>query len=69
MTSGNTNDTGTSAAAAVLDRARGHRHEADAAEAALLADVLAWAAHVTDDPDAAETWGDSPVLLGGEGCP
>src|SRR5690348_2747018 len=70
MTSGNTNDTGTSDAAAVLDRARGHRHEADAAEAALLADVLAWAeSHVTPDPDSAETWGDTPVLLGGQGCP
>src|SRR5690348_14173733 len=70
MTSGNHRDTGTSAAVAVLDRARGHRHEADAAEAALLADVLAWAElHVTSDPDGAETWGDSPVRLGGEGCP
>src|SRR5690348_2895952 len=70
MTSGNHRDTGTSAAAAVLGRARGHRHEADAAEAALLADVLAWAElHVTEDAVAAETWGDSPILLGGEGCP
>src|SRR5690348_5343970 len=70
MTSGNHRDTGTSAAAAVLDRARGHRRDADAAEVALLADVLAWAElHVTSDPDSAETWGDTPVLLGGEGCP
>jgi len=68
MTSGNTNDT--SAAGAVLDAVRGDRREADAAEARLLAHVLAWAElHVTSDPDAAETWGDSPVLLGGEGCP
>src|SRR5690348_16756986 len=70
MTSGNHRDTGTSAAAAVLDRARGFRRDADMAEAHLLAEVLAWAElHVTSDPDAAETWGDTPVLLGGEGCP
>src|SRR5690348_311888 len=66
MTSGND----TSAAAAVLDRARGFRRDADMAEAHLLAEVLAWAElHVTSDPDGAETWGDTPVLLGGEGCP
>src|SRR5690348_2123595 len=70
MTSRNHCDTRTSAAAAVLDRARGFRRDADMAEAHLLAEVLAWAElHVTSDPDAAETWGGSPVLLGGQGCP
>jgi len=40
------------------------------AEAHLLEEVLAWAElHVTSDPDTAETWGDTPVLLGGQGCP
>jgi len=54
----------------VLAAARGHRRAADAAEAALLADVLAWCElHVTEDPDHAATWGDSPVRLGGVGCP
>jgi len=60
----------TSAATSVLAAAREHRHEADAAEAAVLADALAWIElHVTDDPTDAATWGDTPVHLGGEGCP
>jgi len=60
----------TSAAASVLAAAREHRREADAAEAAVLVDALAWIElHVTDDPSDAATWGDTPVHLGGEGCP
>jgi len=66
MTSG----AGISAAAVVLERARGFRREADLAEAHLLSEVLAWAElHVTEDPSDAAVWDDSPVHLGGEGCP
>jgi len=60
----------TSAAATVLAAAREHRRQANAAEAAVLADTLAWIElHITDDPADAAVWGDSPVHLGGQGCP
>ncbi|HEX7739905.1 MAG TPA: hypothetical protein VF426_09695 [Marmoricola sp.] len=59
-----------SAAGQVLASAREHRRISQAAEAALLGDVLAWCElHVTDDPDEGATWGDVPVHLGGQGCP
>jgi len=60
----------TSAAASVLAAARESRRVADAAEADVLAQTLAWVElHVTDDPSDAATWGDTPARLGGEGCP
>ncbi|HEX7740770.1 MAG TPA: hypothetical protein VF426_14095, partial [Marmoricola sp.] len=59
-----------SAAGMVLASAREHRRVSQVAEAALLADVLAWCElHVTEDPDEGATWGDVPVHLGGDGCP
>jgi len=60
----------TSAAASVLAAARESRRTADAAEADILAQTLAWIElHTTDDPTDAAVWGDTPVHLGGEGCP
>ncbi len=36
----------------------------------MLTDVLAWAElHLTDDPEEAATWGDTPVPLAGDGAP
>ena len=57
------------AADLVLGRARGHRREADLAEAALLSDVADWVdLHITADPGEAAVWGDTPIQLGGQGC-
>ncbi|WP_310963663.1 HNH endonuclease signature motif containing protein [Nocardioides terrisoli] len=70
MVSGSSVRGDVSVAAAVLASVREHRRAADAAEAAVLADVLAWCdLQVTEDPDLAATWGHSPVHLGGPGCP
>jgi len=61
-------------AAGVLAAAREHKAAADAAEAGVLNDALAWARlHlITDGPDEAgyaATWGDTPVPIAGEGAP
>lgn len=57
-------------AAAALAAVRRRRAEADEAQVRLLEDVIAWCGvhEVTDLSDAA-TWGDTPVLLAGEGAP
>jgi 5-methylcytosine-specific restriction endonuclease McrA len=66
MTSG----TQTLAAASTLGAARRLQAEADAAQAGVLEQVLAWATlHLTDDEDDVATWGDAPVALAGEGAP
>jgi len=65
-----TSSDSTSTAATVLAAARESRRAADAAEADILVQTLAWIElHTTDDPADAATWGDTPVRLGGEGCP
>ncbi|MCX6396454.1 MAG: hypothetical protein NTV23_08215, partial [Propionibacteriales bacterium] len=57
-------------AAAVLAGARAAQVDAHAAEARKLAAAVQWAAlHVVDDADLAETWGDTPITLTGEGAP
>jgi hypothetical protein len=65
-------------AASVLASARGARAAADAAEAQLLADAVAWAhLHTVDDPDDAATWWsgsramgqDTGIPIAGQGCP
>jgi hypothetical protein len=65
-------------AAAVLASARGARAAADAAEAQLLADAVAWAhLHTVEDLDDAATWWsgsrtmgqDTGIPIAGPGCP
>jgi hypothetical protein len=61
--------------AAVLAAARRCRHDADAAEAGVLAQALAWAhLHPVDGLEDAATWMagrgvDTGIPLGGQGCP
>ncbi|MGH3411738.1 MAG: DUF222 domain-containing protein [Marmoricola sp.] len=68
-------DTTTLAAAAVLAAARGSRHEADLAEAAVLSQVAVWGRlHTVTEVDDAATWhaagcGETGIPLGGEGVP
>ncbi|MCX6396197.1 MAG: HNH endonuclease, partial [Propionibacteriales bacterium] len=58
------------AAAAVLAGARAAQVDAHAAEARKLAAAVEWAAlHAVEDEDLAETWGDTPITLTGEGAP
>ena len=53
-------------AAGVLAAARAAQSEAHSAEARKLAAAVAWAAlHEVEDPDLAETWGETPVALTG----
>jgi hypothetical protein len=57
-------------ASAVLAAARTAQSEVHAAEAKKLAAAVAWAGlHEVDDADLAETWGDSPITLAGQGAP
>ncbi len=57
-------------AAGVLAAARAAQVEVHAAEARKLATAVEWARlHEVDDPDLAETWGESPVALTGDGAP
>lgn len=54
----------------MLADARGAQAEIQAGEARKLAAAVRWARlHEIDDPDLAETWGDTPITLGGEGVP
>ncbi|MBO9524500.1 MAG: hypothetical protein J7518_23415, partial [Nocardioidaceae bacterium] len=60
--------------AAALAAVRRTRVERDAAEVRHFCEILDWCLlHVIDDPsdpdEAGATWGDSPVLLAGEGAP
>jgi 5-methylcytosine-specific restriction endonuclease McrA len=55
---------------AVLAAARRAKQDADAAEARKLAAAVEWARlHEVTDPDDAETWGQTPITLAGEGAP
>ena len=67
MTSGTTSlDT----AAAVLEHARDRRRAADAAEADLLQDAVAWAdLHPAESIGDAVRYGDTPVPVAGPGAP
>lgn len=57
-------------AAAALASARAAQADVHEAEARKLAAAVEWARlHEVDDPDLAETWGDSPITLAGEGAP
>jgi len=57
-------------AAGVLTAARAAQAEVHAAEARKLVAAVEWAGlHQVDDPDFAETWGETPVALTGEGAP
>ena len=57
-------------AAGVLAAARAAQVEVHAAEARKLAAAVAWAGlHQVEDPDLAETWGETPVALTGDGAP
>ncbi|MGO4255813.1 HNH endonuclease signature motif containing protein [Marmoricola sp. RAF53] len=57
-------------AAAVLAAARAAQVDVHAAEARKLAAAVEWARlHEVDDPDAAATWGDTPITLAGDGAP
>lgn len=57
-------------AAGVLAAARSAQVDSHAAEARKLAAGVEWAGlHVVDDPDLAETWGETPVALTGPGAP
>ncbi len=54
----------------MLAAARGAQVEVQAAEARKLVAGVAWAGlHVVQDPDLAETWGDTPVQITGPGAP
>ncbi len=57
-------------AAGVLAAARAAQVDVHAAEARKLVAAVEWAGlHEADDPELAETWGESPVALTGEGAP
>lgn len=57
-------------AAGVLAAARAAQAEVHAAEARKLVAAVEWAGlHQVDDPDLAETWGETPVALTGDGAP
>ena len=57
-------------AAAVLEHARDRRRAADAAEADLLQDAVAWAElHPVESIGEAVRFGDTPVPVAGEGAP
>jgi hypothetical protein len=54
----------------VLEAARRAKHDADAAEARKLSAAVEWCRlHEVSDVEDAETWGQTPVPLGGEGVP
>ncbi|HET6153987.1 MAG TPA: HNH endonuclease signature motif containing protein, partial [Marmoricola sp.] len=55
---------------AVLEAARRAKADADEAEARKLAAAVEWCRlHEVADPDDAETWDQTPILLAGEGAP